>query len=79
MKKVQENGDWYLMCPDECSGLNDVYGDEYEDLYNSYVERKMYRKKIKAQEIWTKILDSQMETGTPYLLYKDSINKKVIK
>lgn len=76
MKKVQENGDWYLMCPDECPGLNDVYGDEYEDLYNSYVERKMYRKKIKAQEIWTKILDSQMETGTPYLLYKDSINKK---
>ena len=76
MKKVQENGDWYLMCPDECPRLNDVYGDEYEDLYNSYVEKGMYRKKIKAQEIWSKILDSQMETGTPYLLYKDSINKK---
>lgn len=76
MKSVQENGDWYLMCPDECPGLNDVYGDEYEDLYNSYVQKGMYRKKIKAQDIWTKILDSQMETGTPYLLYKDSINKK---
>jgi ribonucleotide reductase alpha subunit len=76
MKKVQENADWYLMCPDECPGLNDVYGDEYDKMYNSYVERGMYRKKIKAQDIWSKILDSQMETGTPYLLYKDSINKK---
>jgi ribonucleotide reductase alpha subunit len=76
MKKVQENGDWYLMCPDECPGLNDVYGDEYDNLYNEYISKGMYRKKIKAQDIWTKILDSQMETGTPYLLYKDSINKK---
>jgi len=76
MKKVQENGDWYLMCPDECPGLNDVYGDEYDKLYYSYVDKGMYRKKMKAQDIWTKILDSQMETGTPYLLYKDAINKK---
>ena len=76
MKKVQENAEWYLMCPDECPGLNDVYGDDYDNLYNNYVEKGMYRKKVKAQDIWTKILDSQMETGTPYLLYKDSINKK---
>ena len=76
MKKVQENADWYLMCPDECPGLSDVYGDDYDNLYNQYVEKGMYRKKVKAQDIWTKILDSQMETGTPYLLYKDSINKK---
>jgi len=76
MEKVQENGDWYLMCPDECPGLNDVYGDDYKKLYYSYVEKGMYRSKIKAQEIWMKILDSQMETGAPYMLYKDSINKK---
>lgn len=76
MRKVQENADWYLLCPDECPGLSDVYGDDYDNLYNDYVSKGMYRKKVKAQDIWTKILDSQMETGTPYLLYKDSINKK---
>ena len=76
MEKVQENGDWYLMCPDECPGLNDVYGDDYKKLYYSYVEKGIYRAKIKAQDVWVKILDSQMETGSPYMLYKDSINKK---
>ena len=76
MEQVQKNGDWYLMCPDECPGLNDVYGDDYKKLYYSYVEKKMYRSKIKAQDVWVKILDSQMETGTPYMLYKDSINNK---
>jgi ribonucleoside-diphosphate reductase alpha chain len=76
MKQVECDGDWYLLDPNECPNLNDTYGDEYEKLYWSYVEKGMYRKKIKAQEIWTRILESQIEAGNPYLLYKDQINKK---
>jgi ribonucleoside-diphosphate reductase alpha chain len=76
MKQVECDGDWYLLDPDECPNLNDTYGDEYEKLYWSYVEKNMYRKKIKAQEIWSKILEMQIEAGNPYLLYKDQINKK---
>lgn len=76
MKQVEKNGDWYLMDPDECPGLDDVYGDEFETLYWKYVEEKRYRKIIKAQEIWSKIIESQIETGTPYMLYKDPSNKK---
>ena len=76
MKQVEKDGDWYLMCPDECPGLNDVYGDDFEELYWKYVEEKRYKRVIKAQEIWTKILDSQIETGTPYIGYKDAVNKK---
>ena len=76
MKKIENNEDWYLMCPDECPGLSDVYGDEFEALYNKYVEEKKYKSVVKAQEVWFKVLEVQIETGTPYLLYKDSINKK---
>jgi ribonucleotide reductase alpha subunit len=76
MKRVEENGDWYLMCPDECPGLQDAYGDKFDRLYNGYVEENRYRKKIKAQDLWFKILEAQIETGTPYMLYKDSVNKK---
>lgn len=76
MKRVETDGDWHLMCPDECPGLNDVYGEEFEALYNKYVEEKRYKRVIKAQEIWTKILDAQIETGTPYIGYKDAVNKK---
>lgn len=76
MKRVEEDGDWYLMCPDECPGLNDVYGQEFEELYNKYVREKRYKRIVKAQEIWTKILDAQMETGTPYIGYKDAVNRK---
>ena len=76
MKRVEEDGDWYLMCPDECPGLNDVYGDDFEKLYNKYIQEKRYKRVIKAQEIWTKILDAQIETGTPYIGYKDAVNKK---
>ena len=76
MKQVECDGDWYLLDPDECPNLNDTYGDEYEKLYWGYVEKNMYRKKIKAQEIWSKILEMQIEAGNPYLLYKDQINKK---
>jgi len=76
MKCVEEDGDWYLMCPDECPGLTDVYGEDFESLYNKYVEEKRYKRVVKAQEVWTKILDAQIETGTPYIGYKDAVNKK---
>lgn len=76
MKQIEKNAEWYLMDPDECPGLQDVYGDEYETLYWKYVEEKRYRKVIQAQDIWVKIVESQIETGTPYILYKDQINMK---
>lgn len=76
MKRVEQDGDWYLMCPDECPGLNDVYGEDFEKLYNKYIEEKRYKRVVKAQEVWTRILDSQMETGTPYIGYKDAVNRK---
>ena len=73
---LKTNGNWYLMCPDECKGLIDVYGEEFEKLYKSYIEKKMYKKEINAQELWYKILDLQIETGMPYIVYKDNMNKK---
>lgn len=76
MKCVEEDGDWHLMCPDECPGLNDVYGDEFEALYNKYVQEGRHKRTVKAQEIWSKILDAQIETGTPYIGYKDAVNRK---
>ncbi len=76
MKRVREKGEWSLMCPDECPGLSDVYGKEFEDLYHKYETEKRYRKKVNAQQLWFAILKSQIETGTPYLLYKDAVNKK---
>jgi ribonucleoside-diphosphate reductase alpha chain len=76
MKQVENDGDWYLMCPDECPGLSDTYGEEFEKLYWSYVEQKKYKKVVKAQEIWRKMMDSQIETGVPYIGFKDAVNKK---
>jgi ribonucleoside-diphosphate reductase alpha chain len=76
MKRVQEDSHWTLMCPNECPGLYDVYGEEFEKLYISYEERGKGRKTIKARELWEKILESQIETGTPYMLYKDAANRK---
>jgi ribonucleoside-diphosphate reductase alpha chain len=76
MNRVKENEMWSLMCPDECPGLSDVYGEEYEALYTKYENEGKYRKQIKAQDLWIKILESQIETGTPYMLYKDHVNKK---
>lgn len=76
MEKVEKDEDWYLMCPDESKGLDDVYGQEYVDLYNEYVQKELYRKKIKARDLWNVILTSQIETGTPYMCYKDHVNKK---
>ena len=76
MQKVLEDGDWHLFCPDVCAGLADVYGDEFVALYDKFVGANKFTQKIKARKLWFAILDSQMETGTPYLLYKDSANRK---
>jgi ribonucleotide reductase alpha subunit len=77
MERVKNNGKWCYFCPDECPGLSDVYGDKFKELYEKYESNeKCIRKKIDARELWFKILDSQMETGTPYLLYKDAANMK---
>jgi len=76
MKRVQEDAQWTLMCPNECPGLYDVYGDEFEAMYIAYENAGKGRKTIKARELWEKILESQIETGTPYMLYKDAANRK---
>ena len=76
MKRVKEDGFWTLMCPDECRGLSDVYGDQFEQLYCRYESLAPDSDKMKARDLWFKILDSQIETGTPYMLYKDACNIK---
>jgi len=76
MERVKNNDIWSLMCPDKCKGLSDVYGDEFNELYRKYEQEGMYIKQITAQSLWRRIIDSQIETGTPYMLYKDSVNKK---
>ena len=76
MKRVKENGKWSLMCPNECPNLADTYGEEFEALYLQYESEGRFRKQINAQELWFHILDSQTETGTPYMLYKDHVNRK---
>jgi len=76
MKRVKEDRMWSLMCPDESKGLADVYGEEFEELYTKYEKEGKYRKQMRAQELWIKILESQIETGTPYMLYKDHVNRK---
>ena len=76
MKRVKEDAEWTLMCPDECPGLADVWGERFEELYQSYEKSGKGRKTMKARELWFKVLDAQMETGTPYLCYKDAANRK---
>jgi ribonucleotide reductase alpha subunit len=76
MKRVETDGKWTLMCPHECPGLSDVYGEEFETLYTKYETEGKGRRTIDARKLWFHILDSQMETGTPYLLYKDAVNNK---
>ncbi|KAL5460462.1 hypothetical protein EMCRGX_G033913 [Ephydatia muelleri] len=76
MKRVESNGNWSLMCPDECPGLADVWGDKFEELYTKYEKEGRVRKVVEAQKLWFAILESQTETGTPYMLYKDSCNGK---
>jgi ribonucleoside-diphosphate reductase alpha subunit len=76
MKRVEDNGEWTLMCPNECPGLSDAYGEDFEKLYLGYEAEGRGRKTIKAQDVWFKILESQIETGTPYMVYKDAANLK---
>ncbi|WP_372768966.1 ribonucleoside-diphosphate reductase subunit alpha [Lutibacter sp.] len=76
MKRVEENGDWTLMCPNECPHLFDTYGDEFDKLYTGYEKVGKGRKTIKARLLWEKILEAQIETGNPYMLYKDAANRK---
>ncbi|KAA9333015.1 ribonucleoside-diphosphate reductase subunit alpha [Hymenobacter busanensis] len=76
MKRVEANGDWTLMCPNECPGLDECWGEEFEKLYQKYEREGRGRKTIKAQDLWFAILESQTETGTPYMLFKDAANRK---
>lgn len=76
MERVQSNGEWTLMCPNECPGLDSTWGDEFNALYTRYEAEGKGRKTIKAQQLWFAVLDSQVETGTPYMLYKDHCNSK---
>jgi ribonucleotide reductase alpha subunit len=76
MERVRSNGMWTLMCPDECPHLSDKYGAEFNKLYSEYEAQNRGKKQVKARELWFRIMDSQMETGTPYLLYKDACNAK---
>lgn len=76
MKRVESNEEWSLFCPHECPGLADAYGDDFEKLYEKYERDGKARKTIKAQDLWFEILEAQIETGTPYILYKDAANKK---
>ena len=76
MERVKQDGDWSLFCPNEAPGLYDSYGGEFEALYHKYEQEGRARKTVKAQELWFAILESQIETGTPYILYKDAANKK---
>jgi ribonucleoside-diphosphate reductase alpha chain len=76
MERVEKNEPWTLFCPSEAPGLADVYGDDFKQLYEKYEKEGRGRKQIDAQKLWFKVLDSQIETGTPYLVYKDAANQK---
>merc|ERR1719273_1475438 len=76
MKRVHSDGIWSLMCPNQSPGLADCYGEEFNKLYTKYEQTGKFMKQIKARELWSKILQAQMETGTPYMLYKDACNRK---
>ncbi|CAM9595362.1 unnamed protein product, partial [Ectocarpus sp. 12 AP-2014] len=76
MKRVEADGDWSLFCPNEAPGLPDVFGDEFEALYKSYEAKGLARRSIKARQLWVAIMDAQVETGTPYMLFKDACNSK---
>ena len=76
MERVKNNKKWSLMCPDQCKGLSDLYGDDFNSLYEKYENEGKYIKQINAQDLWFKILEAQIEQGVPYILYKDAANKK---
>ena len=76
MQRVQDNGEWSFFCPNECPGLQDAYGQEFKELYESYESQGLARKTVPAREVWDKVVEAQIETGTPYMLYKDAANLK---
>ena len=76
MKRIENNESWSLFCPNEAPGLADCWGEEFERLYEKYEKEGKFRKQIKAQDLWFEILEAQIETGTPYMLYKDAANRK---
>ena len=76
MQRVEANGDWSFFCPNECPGLQDAYGQEFKELYESYEAQGLARKTVPAREVWDKVVEAQIETGTPYMLYKDAANLK---
>jgi len=76
MKRVEEDGVWSLMCPNECPGLDEVWGEAFETAYSTYEQQGKYRKQMSAKKLWGMILDAQIQTGTPYLCYKDAANSK---
>lgn len=76
MKRVEEDAEWTLMCPDECPGLDEVYGDEFEALYTKYEAQGKGRETVRARTLWEEVIGAQIEAGTPYMLYKDSVNRK---
>ena len=76
MEKVKADDEWHLFCPDKCPGLADCYGEDFKALYDKYVSEGAHAHVLRARDLWYRILDSQMETGTPYLLYKDAANEK---
>lgn len=73
MERVEKDGDWSLFCPNEAPGLAEVYGDEFKRLYEKYEKEGKARRTIKAQQLWFAILDSQVETGTPYMLVRSNL------
>ena len=77
MKRVEADGEWTLMCPNEAPGLAEVWGEEFEELYERYEREGRGRKTIKAQKLWYAILEAQVETGTPFMLYKDAANREL--
>ena len=76
MKRVEQDGDWTLFSPDEALNLHEVYGDEFEALYERYEKEGRGRKTVSAQKLWYSILDAQIETGSPFICYKDAVNSK---
>ncbi len=76
MRRVEADEDWYLMCPDKQPGLVDAYGDDFDALYNRYIAEGKYMRKVRARELWNRILEAQIETGMPYMSYKDHVNRK---
>ena len=75
MERIKSDGNWTLMCPDECPGLADLYGDEFKELYEKYETSGRGRVTMSARKLWFQILDAQMETGTPYLCSKERVRK----